>query len=188
MAVGQIVLGGTSYKMFTFYNISAVNGWELKSPAINLQYFPAVLRPYAFDGVSREESFTFDAIFIPSTYDSADPGTGTFTDQLCDLSYLYRYQGKLIRAGDTNTSNNGAATSNPYLTFTIAFATGTELNTSHNSTRLGSLAEMGFTANSATYTIPCIIENFQIKEIDPIQRRVKVAVTIKRVKQVVSYG
>lgn len=188
MAIGAITLGGTSYKMFTFNNISAINGWELKSPAMNLQYFPAVLRPYAFDGVSREEPFTFDAVLISSTYDSADPGTGTFMDQLCDLAYLYRYQGKLIRTGDANTGNNGAASSNPYLTFIISFATGTALNSSHNSTRLGDLAEMGFTVNSTTYTIPCIIESIQIKDIDVMQKRVKVAVTLKRVKQVVSYG
>jgi hypothetical protein len=178
MAVGQLTLAGTSNLLFQFNSITAVPDWEHTAQGMSLQYFPSLLEPYAFDGTSREEKFQFDAVLLNTAYTRGSPGTGSWMDQLNDLTYAYNNAGNLIRTK--------AASATQYLMFSIAFASSGAVASNHDPTTLA-VGTQGFVQGSNAWGFGCEFDQFVVKEMDIIQQHVKVGVTLYRVGQVISY-
>jgi len=177
--VAQLLAGDGSTKLFNFY-IMKIQNWGITSDAINYQGFPSIQREWMFDGVTRSESLTIETVMVPSTYDSSNPGTGAFMDQLADLFYTYRNQGLITRTISPS--------SNPYLILNISMTAASAVDATHTPGNLTPLAQTGFTAGSAVYNMTCIIDDVRVIKIDNLQKYVTVAVTFRRVGRVISYG
>ncbi len=182
MALGYLYTyqSGELVTLYTFNAIESIGNWNLDaSSSLDDMQLPGSLDSIVFDGKSRNEDFTFTFVALPTTYNSATPGTGTFLDQLCDIFYLLRNQGAIIQNADTGAE---------FFWFAIAFHSNATLNASHDTSKSEPTLTTGFQNGSSTYGMKCAIKNVTIKEIDVVQKHVTISVTLRRVGKVYGYG
>lgn len=182
MAVGYLYIysGAALQQKYQFNAIETIDNWGIDAPSLDEMQLPGSLDKIVFDGKTRDEDFVFTFIALPTTYNSATPGTGTFLDQLCDIFYLYRNQGAILR----DDADIGAE----FFWFAMAFHSNATLDASHDTAKSEPTLTTGFQNGTATYGVKCLIKNVRIKEMDNIQRTVKVTVSLRRVGKVFGYG
>ena len=178
MAVAVLYEGDASTVRYTFNLIDSVTWGVEGSPGITETSLPGLRSPYFFDAKSRKEPFTFVFTLLPTTYQTGETnrGTGTFLDQLSDILYLFREQATIVRTDFPDAAK--------FWWFIFAFRSSSAVNASHD---VGNEWYYGFVSGLPTYSIPCIIKEVKILEIDPTQQHCKVQVTLQRVNTIIGF-